>query len=337
MALFKFRLPGQGEAPDGRRRAGASTNARTSQTTPTESVESLRQRARHRVIGATVLVIGAVIGFPMLFDTEPRPVGMDVPISIPDRDNVAPLDATPPREVDHVLAQDSLNEREEVVTGDPVVTARTATPARTASAAQVQDQAQAQAQAARDQTQRDRAEQAAKDKADRDKADRERTAKAAKEREAREKAAKDKAAKEKAAKDKTDKAEKAAKDKADREKRQAQEKATREKSAERERLAKEKAEKAERADKEKAEKADKAKADTGRFVVQVGSFSDEAKVKEARSKLERAGISTYIQVVDTKEGKRTRVRVGPFGSRTDAEAAAHKIKAMGLYSGIAEL
>ena len=72
-------------------------------------------------------------------------------------------------------------------------------------------------------------------------------------------------------------------------------------------------------------------------MVQVGSFADEAKAKEARSKLERAGISTYIQVVDAKEGKRTRVRVGPFGSRTDAEAAAQKIKALGLYAGIAEL
>jgi cell division septation protein DedD len=29
--------------------------------------------------------------------------------------------------------------------------------------------------------------------------------------------------------------------------------------------------------------------------------------------------------------------VGPFGSRSEAEAAAQKVKALGLYSGIAEL
>ena len=323
MALFKFRLPGQGEAaPEGRRRAGAATNVRKSQAAPTESVESLRQRARHRVIGASVLVVAAVIGFPMLFDSEPRPVDVDVPIVIPDRDHAPPLQVAADRS-ERVAAQDSLNDHEEVVSNDPApvvppVRSGTANAARTAVSP---DAAQAE---------RTRADQAAKDKAEQ-----ERAAKAAQEREARDKAAKDKAAKDKAAKEKAAK-DKAEKDRADRADKLAQDKADREK---REKAAKDKAakEKAERLAKEKAEKADKDKSDTGRFVVQDGSFGEESKAREARSKLERAGIATYIQVIDTSEGKRTRVRVGPFGSRSEAEAAAKKVKALGLYSGTAEL
>jgi len=334
MALFKFRLPGQGEAaPEGRRRAGAATNVRKAQAAPTESVESLRQRARHRVIGASVLVVAAVIGFPMLFDSEPRPVDVNVPIAIPDRDNAPPLHASAER----VAAQDSLNDHEEMVTNDPAPVV--VPPARSGSASAARNAVNAEAAA---QAERDRAEQAAKDKAEQ-----ERVAKAAHEREAREKAAKEKAAKEKAAKEKAakekaakERAEKAEKDKveraerAERADRLAKEKAERDKREKAEKAAKDKAE---RLAKEKADKADKDKADTGRFVVQVGSFGEESKAREARSKLERAGITTYIQVIDTSEGKRTRVRVGPFGSRAEAEAAAKKVKALGLYSGIAEL
>jgi DedD protein len=74
-----------------------------------------------------------------------------------------------------------------------------------------------------------------------------------------------------------------------------------------------------------------------RFIVQVGAFSDAEKAREARLKLERAGLKTYTQVVEPKEGKRTRVRVGPFLSRQDAENAAEKIKQLDLPASILEL
>ena len=51
-----------------------------------------------------------------------------------------------------------------------------------------------------------------------------------------------------------------------------------------------------------------AAADGERFIVQIGAFAETDKVREVRQKLERAGIKTYTQVVDTKDGKRTRVR-----------------------------
>ena len=67
-----------------------------------------------------------------------------------------------------------------------------------------------------------------------------------------------------------------------------------------------------------------------RLVVQVGAFSDVAKAREVRQKLEKAGFKTYTQVADSKEGKRTRVRVGPFSSKDEADKAAAKIKTLGL-------
>jgi DedD protein len=63
--------------------------------TPAESIEVMRRRARHRLIGAVVLVLAAVIGFPILFDTQPRPVAVDIPIEIPDRNKVKPLPPAP--------------------------------------------------------------------------------------------------------------------------------------------------------------------------------------------------------------------------------------------------
>ena len=41
-------------------------------------------------------------------------------------------------------------------------------------------------------------------------------------------------------------------------------------------------------------------------------------------------MKTYTQVVDTKEGKRVRVRVGPFASKAEAEKAVNKIRALDL-------
>ena len=58
-----------------------------------ESIEAIRRRARHRLIGAGVLVLIAVVGFPVLFDTQPRPIAVDIPIEIPDRNKAKPLAA----------------------------------------------------------------------------------------------------------------------------------------------------------------------------------------------------------------------------------------------------
>jgi DedD protein len=75
----------------------------------------------------------------------------------------------------------------------------------------------------------------------------------------------------------------------------------------------------------------------GRFVVQIGAYADAAKAQEARIKLEKAGLKTYTQVVEPKEGKRIRVRVGPFESKAAADKAAEKIRRLDLPAAILEL
>jgi DedD protein len=75
----------------------------------------------------------------------------------------------------------------------------------------------------------------------------------------------------------------------------------------------------------------------GRFVVQVGAFADAAKAREARLKVEHAGLKTYTQVVETKDGKRIRVRLGPFANKSDAERAAEKVKGLDLPASVLTL
>ena len=74
-----------------------------------------------------------------------------------------------------------------------------------------------------------------------------------------------------------------------------------------------------------------------RSVVQVGAFADLAKAREARTKLDQAGLKTYTQEVDTKEGKRTRVRVGPFASKEEADKTAEKIRKLNLPATVLKL
>jgi DedD protein len=74
-----------------------------------------------------------------------------------------------------------------------------------------------------------------------------------------------------------------------------------------------------------------------RIVVQVGAFADAVRAREVRLTLERAGLKTYTHVAETSEGKRIRVRVGPFSSRAEADKAAARVKALGLPAAILTL
>ena len=72
----------------------------------------------------------------------------------------------------------------------------------------------------------------------------------------------------------------------------------------------------------------------GRFVVQVGAYSDTAMMRDARARVEKLGFKTYTQVVENDAGKRTRVRLGPFASRDEADSVAAKLKRSGLPANI---
>ncbi len=74
-----------------------------------------------------------------------------------------------------------------------------------------------------------------------------------------------------------------------------------------------------------------------RFVVQAGAFADAHTAQAVRNKIEKAGFKTYTQVVDTPQGKRVRVRVGPFDSRDEAARALHKLQALGLSGAVLTL
>jgi DedD protein len=75
----------------------------------------------------------------------------------------------------------------------------------------------------------------------------------------------------------------------------------------------------------------------GRFVVQIAAYSALAPLREARSKVSKLGLNTYTQVVETDAGPRTRLRVGPFSSRAQADAAAAKLKQAGMPANILAL
>lgn len=105
---------------------------------PPQSIEAVRRRARHRLMGASVLVLLGVLGFPLLFDTQPRPIAVDIPIEIPAKNQASALSsrkaapaspaaapATEPRAAETrrdaepsdkpLSAQESLSAREEMV------------------------------------------------------------------------------------------------------------------------------------------------------------------------------------------------------------------------------
>jgi cell division protein FtsN len=79
-------------------------------------------------------------------------------------------------------------------------------------------------------------------------------------------------------------------------------------------------------------------ADVGnRYVVQVGAFADAARAQEVSLKLGQAGLKTYSHMVDTEEGRRTRVRVGPVTTKAEADQVADKIRRLELPATILTL
>jgi DedD protein len=74
-----------------------------------------------------------------------------------------------------------------------------------------------------------------------------------------------------------------------------------------------------------------------RLVVQVGAFADAAAAREARQRVEKLGIKTFVQEVQVDGGKRIRVRVGPFTDRDEADKQAARIKAAGLSAAVLAL
>jgi DedD protein len=54
---------------------------------PTPPVDELKRRARRRLVGAIVLALAAAVILPLLFESDPKPLGDDVSVRIPPVDN----------------------------------------------------------------------------------------------------------------------------------------------------------------------------------------------------------------------------------------------------------
>ena len=121
------------------RRGGSNAASNAGPAAQPESVEVMRKRAKHRLIGSAVLVLIGVVGFPLLFDTQPRPIPVDIPIEIPGKGTVKPLAVppaptavapapaapapTPPAPADKVAAAASLAPKEEILPSKPAAAA----------------------------------------------------------------------------------------------------------------------------------------------------------------------------------------------------------------------
>lgn len=66
------------------------------------------------------------------------------------------------------------------------------------------------------------------------------------------------------------------------------------------------------------------------FYINVGLFADESNARKAQSRLLNEGLPAFRQTLDGAKGTRVRVRVGPYASRSQAEAAAAIVKTLGL-------
>ncbi|WP_174874525.1 SPOR domain-containing protein [Vogesella oryzae] len=76
--------------------------------------------------------------------------------------------------------------------------------------------------------------------------------------------------------------------------------------------------------------AAKPAADGKRYSVQLAALSDPAKVDALRSKLAASGVSARFSKVQTSKGEVTRVRVGPFASRAEADASLRRLAKAGV-------
>lgn len=308
MPFFKFRRGDAASAPS----AGPAT--------PVQSVEVLRKRAKQRLIGASVLVLMGVVGFPLVFDTQPRPVAGDIPIEIPGKNALKPLvipaspapavakapAASPYAAPEKVAAAASLSSREEIFSSKPALAPTESAPLAIKKEAKPEPKLEVKPEpkpVPKPESKHEpkpapkpelKPEAKVEAKAEVKPAVKAETSPASKNNAANDDGARARALLNGTAAQQASKPAAVAKPAV-------------------------------------TEETKAAAAETkGRMVVQVGAFADAAKADETRRRLEGAGLKTYTQAVDTKDGKRIRVRVGPFATKSEAEKAVNKIRSLDL-------
>lgn len=126
MSLFSFLRKNKQESSDGTpfvSRAEGESNARRSRRKQANAADVKdpalpeKKRARRRLIGAIALVLAAIIGLPMILDSEPKPLADDVAIRIPSKGKPLPAQRAPESmpPVSGLAASSTLDPNEEVV------------------------------------------------------------------------------------------------------------------------------------------------------------------------------------------------------------------------------
>jgi DedD protein len=72
----------------------------------------------------------------------------------------------------------------------------------------------------------------------------------------------------------------------------------------------------------------------GKFALQAAATSTEAAARELSERLKKAGLPPYTETVQTAEGTRYRVRVGPYATREEAERVRTRLKSLGISANI---
>jgi DedD protein len=321
MAFFSFRRSGENPSAQ-----------QPPMTRPAETVDVMRRRAKHRLVGAVLLVLAGVIGFPWVFDTQPRPSSVDVQIDLPEKTkstadksnadkhgkSIAPSAVRPaalpasavPKSTPvggPVSAAASLDPQEQLV---PSTAPSASTVTKAASKSAVKSELKVEP----------KVEPKTEAKVD-PKAEPKVDAKPATKPPVKVEAKPEHKPEQKPEQKPEPKA--SAPVQAQAPKQAPSDDGARAKSL--------------LEGKDGAIGTTSPPATATRYVIQVGAFADLTKAREARLKLERAGLKTYTHVAQTKDGERTRVRVGPFATKAEADKVASKVKTLDLPAAILTL
>lgn len=77
-----------------------------------------------------------------------------------------------------------------------------------------------------------------------------------------------------------------------------------------------------------------AAAKAGRFMVQAAALGSEQAAREMTERLRKAGLASFTERVDAKDGTRYRVRLGPFTTRDEAERVRARLRALGINANL---
>ena len=73
-----------------------------------------------------------------------------------------------------------------------------------------------------------------------------------------------------------------------------------------------------------------ARSKAGRLLLQAAALSTVVAAQDLSERLRKAGFAPFTEKVDTADGVRFRVRVGPYATRDEAQRAQSKLRALGV-------